>query len=113
MGAVTATIIKRQPLGGTARCVIADVTWSNSYANPAGDTFTAKLFGLNIVNAIIPASAAGASNVGYAVTPDLTNLTLKLEGGAASGVGLAQPTNASDQSGTVARVLVIGDAPYV
>jgi hypothetical protein len=110
MGAVTVAIVKRQMLGGTARNVIADVTWSGAYA-AGGDTYTPSQFGLTTVNAIVTSSAGGAASTGYTVVPDLTNNKLKLQGGAASGVGLAEASG--NQSATVARVLAIGDAPYV
>lgn len=112
MGAVTVSRIKGQTEGGTSRNGLFDVTWSNSYAT-GGDTFTAKLFGMTTINAIIGGSAVGATGTGFLVVPDLTNSKLLLQGGAASGVGLAQAANATDQSATVARVLVIGDSPYV
>jgi hypothetical protein len=110
MGALTVNIIKRQPMGGTARSVIADVTWSNSYAS-GGDTFTPAQFGLSTVNHIDAGGAAGASNTAFVVGVDIPNGKLKLHGGAASGVGLAEPSG--NQTTTVARVLAIGDAPYI
>lgn len=110
MGAVTVSIKQRKPLGGVARMVVADVTWSNSYAS-GGDTYTDNQFEMTTVHGIYGGAAGGASSVGYLVVPDIPNKKLKLQGGAASGVGLAQATG--DQSGTVARVIVIGDHPYV
>jgi hypothetical protein len=110
MGAVTVSIKKTYyTLGG--KNVVADVTFSSTYANPAGDTFTPAQFGLDYVNNIECNTAVGASNVGYAVNADVTNKTLRLYGGAASGVGLAQPTNGGDQSATVARVVAHGNDP--
>jgi hypothetical protein len=112
MGAVTVAIVKRQPLGGVARAVIADVTFSASYG-AGGDTFTASQFGMNTVHAIIPqGDAVGSATTGYAVAPDIAGLKLRLLGGAASGVAHAETATAG-QTGTVARVLVIGDSPYV
>ena len=112
MGAVTVAIVKRQVLGGTARNVVADVTFSGSYA-AGGDTFTASQFGLNTVNAIIPQGAAvGSATTGYTLMPDIAGGKLRLIGGAASGVAGAE-TGTAGQTGTVCRVLVIGDAPYV
>jgi hypothetical protein len=115
MTAVTSvTIIKRSPLGGTARHVIADVTFSNSYAT-GGDTFTAAQFGLTTVNYISPTIAFGSASTAYAVLPDLTGLKLKLHGmgaSAATTVALTETTT-TDQHLTVARLIVIGDAPYV
>lgn len=112
MGAVTVAIVKRQVLGGTARTVIADVTFSGSYA-AGGDTFTASQFGMNTVHAIIPqGDAVGSATTGYAVAPDITGLKLRLLGGAASGAAHTETATAG-QTGTVARVLVVGDAPYI
>ena len=112
MGAVTVAIKRRYyPQGGKA--VVADVTFSSTYANPAGDTFTARQFELMTVDHIDSGAAVGASNVGYAVNADITNKTMRLYGGAASGVGLAQPTNGGDQSGTVVRVIAFGDNPAI
>ena len=111
MGAVTVAINSRTPaVGGVARQHIVTVTWSASYA-ANGDTYTNALFGLTTILALIPEGMAkGASNVAYGVVVDLANKKLLLHGGAASGVGLAQPTG--DQSGTTCRFLVIGDHPY-
>ena len=112
MGAVTVSIVKRQPLGGVSRNVLADVTFSGTYA-AGGDTYTASQFGMSTVHAIIPqGDAVGSSTTGYAVMPDLANSKLRLIGGAASGVAGAE-TGTAGQSSTVARVLVIGDHPYV
>ena len=110
MGALTVAIVKRNALGGTARNVIADVTWSSSYAS-GGDTFTPSQFGLTTVNHIDANTASGPTNTAFVVVPDIPNLKLKLMGGAASGVGLAEATGS--QTTTVARVVAIGDAPYV
>jgi hypothetical protein len=110
MGAVTVAIKRRYyPQGGKA--VVADVTFSSTYANPAGDTWTAKQFELSTVDSIDCGVAAGASNVAYGANADIANKTMRLYGGAASGVGLAQPTNGGDQSGTVVRVVAFGDNP--
>lgn len=109
MGAVTAAIKRTYTLDEGAKAVVADVTFSSTYANPAGDTWTAALFGLTNVEFIDSGMAAGASSVGYGVAADMANRTLRLYGGAASGAGHAQPTNGGDQSGTVVRVLVIGE----
>ena len=112
MGAITSTIVKRQVLGGTARHVIADITFSSSYS-AGGDTFTPAQFGLQRVDMIIPqGDAAGSTTTGYALMPDIPNLKIKLIGGAASGVAGAE-TGTAGQTGTTARILVIGDAPYV
>jgi hypothetical protein len=110
MGAVTVAIVKRQVLGGTSRNVIADVTWSNAYAS-GGDTFTPSQFGLTTVNHIDANAASGAANTAFVVIPDIPNSKLKIMGGAASGVGLAEASG--NQTTTVARVVAIGDAPYV
>lgn len=110
MGAVTVVINRRNPLGGTAAHCLATVTWSNSYAS-GGDTYVNSQFGLTNVNEIIAGGAAGAAGVGYLVVPDIANKKLKLDGGAASGVGLAQTSG--DQSGTTAQILVFGDEPYI
>jgi hypothetical protein len=44
--------------------------------------------------------------------PDYANLKLRLIGGAASGIAGAE-TAVANQSATVVRCRVIGDAPYV
>ena len=110
MGALTVAIVKRNALGGTARNVIADVTWSSAYAS-GGDTFTASQFGLTTINHIDANSALGAANTAFVVVPDIPNLKIKLMGGAAAGVGLAEATG--NQTTTTARVIAIGDAPYI
>lgn len=111
MGAVTVAIVKRQPFGGTARSCIADVTFSGSYG-AGGDTFTASQFEMRTVNYIAPTGAVASTTTGYVVAPDLPNLKLRLLGGAASGAALTESGTAG-QTGTVARLLVVGDAPYV
>lgn len=108
MGAVTAAIIRRYNVD-EGKAIVADVTFSASYANPAGDTWTAAQFGLTSVDFIDSGQAPGAAGVAYGVAPDYVNRTLRLYGGSASGVGHAQPANASDQTGTSVRVLVMGE----
>src|SRR5438552_1508278 len=100
MGAVTVAIKAQRPLGGVARAVVADVTFSGTYA-AGGDTYTAGQFGLTTVLAIIPQGAAvGSTTTGYQLMPDLTNSKLRLIGGAASGVAGAETATAG-QTGTV------------
>lgn len=113
MAAVTSiTIVARQVLGGAGRSCIADVTFSSNYA-AGGDTYTNAQFGMTTVQAIIPLGAANASSsTGFAVVVDLANKKLRLQGGAASGVVLAENSTA-DQHLTTVRVLVIGDFPYI
>lgn len=105
MGNVTVAI-KRRNVVGASKEVIADVTWSNSYAS-GGDSFTNQQFECDAnltIDSIDSTGASAAGNTGYVVIPDIPNKKLKLLGGAASGVALAQATG--DQSGTVARVIV-------
>lgn len=112
MGAVTVAIKKSTGYSPVGKVVIADVTFSNSYG-AGGDTFTAAQFGLKTVDAIVDCGAAVASSTtGYVLMPDLTNLKLRLLGGAASGVALAE-TGTANQSATVQRVIVYGDNAYV
>lgn len=107
------TIVARQVLGGVGRSCLADVVFSSSYAS-GGDTYTNAQFGMTTIIAIIPLGAASASGgtTGYVVVPDLANKKLRLEGGAASGVVLAENSTANVSTFSV-RVLVIGDFPYV
>ena len=112
MGAVTVAFVKRNLGGGTAREAIVDITFSGTYA-AGGDTYTASQFGMTTVHTITPAGAAvGSATTGYTVMPDYANSKLKLMGGSASGVALAE-TGTAAQTGTVARCTVEGDAPYV
>ena len=115
MGAVTVSIVKKS-VGGyvpAGKCVLADVTFAASYAT-GGDTFTASQFGMNKIDAIVDCGAAfGSATTGYLAFPDLTNSKIRLLGGAASGVALAEAANASNQSATVLRCLVYGDNPHV
>src|SRR4051794_37711935 len=111
MGAVT-VVIRRRNVIGAARSVIADVTFSGTYA-AGGDTYTNAQFEMGTVDAIIDCgAAAGSTTTGYVVSPDLTNKKLRLLGGAASGVALAE-TGTAGQTGTVQRVLVLGDNPGI
>jgi hypothetical protein len=107
MGAVTVAIKRRYyPDGG--KLVIADVTFSSSYG-AGGDTYTNQQFEMSQVDAIVDMGAAVASaTTGYVLAPDLTNNKLRLLGGAASGVALAE-TGTAGQSTTVQRVAVFGN----
>jgi hypothetical protein len=109
MGAVT-VVIKRRNVVGASKEVIADVTWSSSYAS-GGDTYVNSQFELDTIDSIDSTGASAAGNTGYIVIPDIANKKLKLLGGAASGVALAQASG--DQSGTVARVVCKGNNPYI
>lgn len=111
MGAVTVSIKKRNYIGA-AKAVIADVTFSGSYA-AGGDTYTNAQFEMGTIDAIIDqGAAAGSATTGYVLSPDLANKKLRLLGGAASGVALAETATAG-QTGTVQRVLVLGDNPNI
>lgn len=111
MGAVTASI-KKTFYHSAGKMVIADVTWSGTYG-AGGDTYTNALFGISSqVDAITGLVGVGSATTGYVVAPDLTNKKLRLLGGAASGVALAE-TGTAGQTGTVARLVVYGDDPYV
>lgn len=111
MGAVT-VVVRRRNFVGASKEVIADVTFSGSYG-AGGDTYTNANFEMDTIDAIQPMGPAVASaTTGYAVMPDLANKKLRLLGGAASGVALAE-TGTAGQTGTVARVLVRGNNPYI
>jgi hypothetical protein len=112
MGAVTAVIKARNPIGGVAKSCVADVTFSGTYG-AGGDTFTPGIFEMTTILGILPLGpAVGSATTGYEVMPDLTGGKLRLLGGAASGVALAE-TATANQAATVARVLVIGNHPYI
>jgi len=111
MGAVTVAIVKRQVLGGVARSVLADVTFSGTYT-AGGDTYTPSQFGMSTVNAIFPQAAVGSATTAYVLAPDIPNNKLRLMASAAAGTAPTETATAG-QTGTVARVLVIGDHPYV
>jgi hypothetical protein len=111
MGAVTVVIRKRNVIGAARSC-IADVTFSGTYG-AGGDTYTPGQFEMRTIDAIIDmGAAAGSATTGYVLSPDLANNKLRLLGGAASGVALAE-TGTAGQTGTVQRVLVLGDNPYI
>jgi hypothetical protein len=109
MGAVTVAIKRRYyPQGG--KMVIADVTFSSSYG-AGGDTYTNNQFEMNVIDAIVDMGAAvGSATTGYVLSPDLAGKKLRLLGGAASGVALAETATAG-QTGTVQRVCVFGENP--
>jgi hypothetical protein len=114
MGAVTVAIVKKSPGGyvPAGKCVLADITFSGTYA-AGGDTFTPAQFGMSKVDVIVDCGAAPASaTTGFVTAPDYTNNKIRLLGGAASGVALAESAVAG-QTGTVARCLVYGDNPHV
>ena len=70
MGAVTVAIKRRYyPQGG--KMVIADVTFSGTYA-AGGDTYTNTQFELSTIDAIVDMGAAvGSATTGYVLSPDL------------------------------------------
>lgn len=114
MGAVTVAI-RRRNFVGSSKEVIADVTFSGSYG-AGGDTYTNQQFefGANdTIDVITDVGAAVASaTTGYVIAPDIANKKIRLLGGAASGVALAE-TGTAGQTGTVARVIVRGANPYI
>jgi len=112
MGAVTVVIRARNPIGGVATSCIADVTFSGTYA-AGGDTFTPSQFGMTTILGILPLGpAVGSATTGRDVMPDLTNSKLRLLDSAAAGSPLTE-TATANQAATVARVLVIGNHPYI
>ena len=66
----------------------------------------------NIDGFIDCGAAAGSTTTGYVVSPDIPNKKLKLLGGAASGVALAETATAG-QTGTVQRLIAVSLGPYV
>lgn len=112
MGAVTVVIRKRNTGVGAGKMVVADVTFSGTYG-AGGDTYTNAQFEMTNIDAIVDmGAAAGSATTGYVLSPDLTNKKLRLLGGAASGVALAE-TGTAGQTGTVQRVLVVDLGPYI
>jgi len=112
VGAVTVAIRKRTGYGQVGKMVIADVTFSGTYG-AGGDTYTNSQFEMTTIDAIVDLGAAAASaTTGFVLSPDLANKKLRLLGGAASGVALAE-SGVAGQTGTVQRVLVMGDNAYV
>jgi len=112
MGAVTVAFVKRNVVGGVARSAVVDVTFSGTYA-AGGDTFTPSQFGMTSILAMVPmGSAFGSATTAYVVSPDLANNKIKLMASAAAGTAPTE-TAAAGQIATVARMLVIGDFPYV
>src|SRR5262245_8033424 len=114
MGAVTVAIVRRNFVGASKE-VTALVTFSGTYA-AGGDTYTNQNFEFqanDTIDSIDPCGPAVASaTTGYNVMPDLSAKKLRLLGGAASGVALAE-TGTAGQTGTVARVIVRGANPYI
>lgn len=114
MTALTSAVVKaRNPLGGTAKSRIVDVTFSNSYA-AGGDSYTPAQFEMTTVLAIIPLGAAfGSSTTAYVVRPDIPNNKLMLYNSNGAAPAALLETATTDQHLTTARLLVIGDHPYV
>lgn len=110
MGAVT-VVIRRRNYVGASKEVIADVTFSGTYG-AGGDTYTNAQFEMGTIDTIIDGGCVGSATTGYVLSPDLTNKKLRLLGGAASGVALAE-TGTAGQTGTVVRVIVRGDNPGI
>jgi hypothetical protein len=110
MGAVTVSI-KRTVYTSAGKMITADVTFSGTYG-AGGDTYTESLFGCKTIDAIIDAGTTASTTTGFVLAPDLTGKKLRLLGGAASGIALAESA-VGGQTGTVSRVLVLADQPYV
>ena len=111
MGAVTNSN-KRVVYSSAGKLIVTDITFSGSYG-AGGDTYTLAQFGVNTLDAIIDCGAAVASTTtGFLAAPDLTNKKIRLLGGAASGVALAE-SGVAGQTGTVLRALLVADQPYV
>jgi hypothetical protein len=110
MGAVTVAI-KKTVYSSAGKIVIADVTFSGTYA-AGGDTYTPGQFGMRNIDAIDCPGAVASASTGFMLAPDLVGQKLRLLGGAASGVALAE-NGVAGQTGTVARVVAYGDNPYV
>lgn len=111
MGAVTVAI-KRTQYTSAGKIVVADVTFSGSYG-AGGDTYTFANFGISSnIDAIVDGGTIASATTGYVLGPDLSGKKLRLLGGAASGAALTESGTAG-QTGTVARVVVFGDDPYV
>lgn len=111
MGAVT-SVIKKTTYHTGGKIVIADVTFSGTYG-AGGDTYTNSQFGIAAqVDAITGLTAVASATTGFVVAPDLPNKKLRLFGGAASGVALAE-SGVGVQTGTVARLTIFADDPYV
>lgn len=111
MGTVTSSI-KRTVYSSAGKISVVDVTFSGTYG-AGGDTYTNALLGMaNSVDAILDGGTIASATTGFVLAPDLTNKKLRLLGGAASGVALAESA-VGNQAATVARVVVLGDQPYV
>ena len=112
MGAVTVVVRARNPIGGVAKSCVADVTFSGTYA-AGGDTFTPSQFGMTTILMMDAAGASATATTGYQVIPDLANNKLKLMGSNGAAPAAFAETSTANQSATVARVLVVGDHPYI
>jgi hypothetical protein len=105
MGAVT-VVIDPQKSRKDVGYVVADVTFSGTYG-AGGDTYTDKQFQMLRVDAIVPQGVVASATTSFDLEPDLANRKLRLMGGAASGVALAESA-VGNQAATVARVIVFG-----
>lgn len=111
MGAVTNSN-KKTFYHSAGKQIITDVTFSSSYG-AGGDTYTNAQFGVAAqIDAITGLVGVASATTGFVVAPDLTNKKLRLLGGAASGVALAE-SGVAGQTGTVARLVIYCDDPYV
>lgn len=110
MGAVT-NVNRKTVYTSAGKIVISDVTFSASYG-AGGDTYTHAQFGVTTVDAIVDCGTIASATTGYVLAPDLSGKKLRLLGGAASGVALAE-TGTAGQTGTVARVAIFADEPYL
>src|SRR5216684_5916747 len=109
MGVMTATVDYNGPMGNK-RLTMGKMTFSASYANPGGDTFTLRNLGLTqelTKLILIPTSNSGAL-IAEADGPNLKVMLFNKTAAGTTEVPASQVDNASDQSLISFDYLAIG-----
>lgn len=122
MGTCTVSIKKQTGITPTGKAVIADVTFSSSYAD-GGDTLTLKSLGLTTIGIVICGSDAAVPAGGA----DVTGRSLVVNYGASEGTDpkiaayvqgagagpLTEVAAATNMSTVTFRVMAVGDLPNI
>jgi predicted secreted Zn-dependent protease len=94
---------------GNRRKVRGTVTFDNSYVT-GGEPLTLKSIGLDVLEDLVVDNPQASATTSYVITwnRSATAPTLKVHGGAASGVALAEVANTTDLSALVCRFEATG-----
>ena len=107
--AIAISALTRPQMEGSRRKVRGTITFDSSYPT-GGEALTLKTIGLDVLEDLVISGQSASSTTSYVVVWDrsATAPKLKVHGGAASGVALAEVTNTTDLSALVVRFEATG-----